>query len=147
VFLCIGFIGEHKGFDRAVHAFAQLPEGSAQLLVIGSLLYEDNPSARAYLDALSRLTSATPGALLEERYLSDSDFDLYIRAASVVILPYRFAASSGVAARARLLGTKVIAAAVGGLPEQVGSGNVVVETDEELATALRACTDTSTSRS
>ncbi|HSL58804.1 MAG TPA: glycosyltransferase, partial [Acidimicrobiales bacterium] len=49
VFLAIGFIQPHKGFDRAVRAFARLPEGSAELHVVGSVRVED-PAYLAYVE-------------------------------------------------------------------------------------------------
>jgi GT2 family glycosyltransferase/glycosyltransferase involved in cell wall biosynthesis len=135
LFLCVGFIGRHKGFDRAVRAFAELPRGVANLQIVGSLLYETN-EARAYADELRQLVEQVDGAHVEERFLDDDELDLWIQAADTVLAPYRSAASSGIVARARLLGTPVVAAAVGGLPEQLGSGDILVTTDDELTKAL-----------
>jgi glycosyltransferase involved in cell wall biosynthesis len=73
---------------------------------------------------------------MEERFLDDDELDLWIQAADAVLAPYRSAASSSVVARARLLGTRVVATAVGGLPEQLGSGDILVATDDELTKAL-----------
>jgi glucosyl-dolichyl phosphate glucuronosyltransferase len=135
LFLCIGFIGRHKGFDRAVRAFAELPSGMAKLQIVGSLLYETN-EARAYADELSDLVEQVDGACMEERFLDDAELDLWIQAADAVLAPYRSAASSSVVARARLLETRVVATAVGGLPEQLGSGDILVTNDDELTKAL-----------
>lgn len=135
VFVCIGFLGPHKGFDRAVEAFARLPQGAARLYLIGSALY-DTPEVRKHVEFLRSRVSGLPGARLEERFVEDAEFDLWIQAADAVLLPYRSAASSSVAARARLLGTRVIATPVGALPEQLGPRDILAGSDEELAQAL-----------
>jgi glycosyltransferase involved in cell wall biosynthesis len=142
LFLCVGFIGRHKGFDRAVHAFAELPRGVANLKIVGSLLYETN-DVRTYVDELRQLVERVDGAGMEERFLDDDELDLWIQAADAVLAPYRSAASSGVVARARLLGTRVVATAVGGLPEQLGSGDILVTSDDELTKALSDLTSAS----
>jgi GT2 family glycosyltransferase/glycosyltransferase involved in cell wall biosynthesis len=146
--LCVGFIGRHKGFDRAVRAFAALPTGSATLRIVGSLLYE-TAEERAYVNELRELISRVEGARLEERFLDDKELDLWIQAADAVVAPYRSSASSGIVARARLFGTRVVATAVGGLSEQLGPDDILVTTDDELKDALselvRAdCTEVST---
>jgi glycosyltransferase involved in cell wall biosynthesis len=135
VLVCAGFIGRHKGFDRALRAFAELPKGSASLLIIGSLLY-DTADERAYLDELRELAGRVDGARLEECYLNDEELDLLIQAADAVIAPYWSSASSGIVARARLFGTRIVATDVGGLPEQLGPDDVLVRTDDDLRDAM-----------
>jgi hypothetical protein len=53
-----------------------------------------------------------------------------------VVLPYRRSWSSGVLARAHRLGTPAIVSDVGGLGEQAGTDDVVVEGDEGLVNAF-----------
>ncbi len=69
--------------------------------------------------------------------MDDDTFDLWIAAADRLVLPYRRAWSSGALARARVLGTPVIAAAIGGLIEQTGEDDELFESDPELVTLLR----------
>ena len=61
---------------------------------------------------------------------------LWLAAADWLVLPYRRSWSSGVLARAQALGTPAIVAAVGGLPEQAGDGDMVFDDDEGLRAAL-----------
>ncbi len=136
VFLSIGFIQPHKGFDRSVRAFAGLDRRGAQLHVVGSVRVEE-PDFVAHLEELRALVAATPGAHLHAGYLSDEAFDLWLVAADTVVLPYRFIWSSGVMERARLYGRQVIASKVGGLADQAPEGTVLVEDDDALAAALR----------
>lgn len=137
IFLSIGFIQPHKGFDRAVRAFAALPPGAAQLHIVGSVRVEE-PEYLEHLDDLERLVKATPGAQLDTDYVSDTDFDRWVVAADTVVLPYRFIWSSSVFERAALYGTPVIATRVGGLADQAGErdGITIVDDDAGLARAM-----------
>ncbi|HEY9475001.1 MAG TPA: glycosyltransferase, partial [Mycobacteriales bacterium] len=138
VFLSIGFIQPHKGFDRAVHAFADLGVRHGRLDVVGSVRVEE-PAYLAYRDELAALVQGTQGAYLHDGFVSDELFDRWIVASDVVVLPYRSIWSSGVLERARLFGRPVIATAVGGLPEQAAASGVVLVSDEgELRRAMRA---------
>ncbi|SOD93755.1 glycosyltransferase family 4 protein [Blastococcus haudaquaticus] len=137
VFLCIGFIQEHKGFDRAVHAFSGLAAHGARLDIVGSTRL-DEPDFVAYLNELDRLCAATPGASLHAGYISDELFDRWIVASDAVVLPYRHIWSSGVMERAALYERPVIATRVGGLAEQAGDRLVtLVDDDAGLAAAMR----------
>jgi glycosyltransferase involved in cell wall biosynthesis len=74
---------------------------------------------------------------LHERWLSDEEFDRWLLAADAVLLPYREAASSGVAARARMLGTRIVSSGSGGLGEQLGARDIVAASDDDLVQAIR----------
>ena len=141
VFLSIGFIQPHKGFDRSVKAFARAAGGdhNGRLYVVGSVRV-DEPGYLAYLSELAEEISLTPGVELRQGYVSDELFDRWIVAADCVVLPYRAIWSSGIIERAKLYGTSVIATNVGGLKAQAESSAlvVVVEDDDELAEAVAA---------
>lgn len=138
IFLCIGFLGAHKGFDRAIAAFAAAtPDVPAKLFIVGSALY-DLPEISGHIASLRASAQATTGVTLVEQWLSDEEFDLWLQAADVVLAPYRQIFSSSVVARAKLFSRPAIVSDVGALPEQVGEGDVVVRSDEELAAAIEA---------
>lgn len=135
MFLSIGFIQPHKGFDRAVRAFAGMGAQGCRLDIVGSVRVEE----RAYLDyheELAGLVAATPGATLHTRWLSDEEFDRWLVASDVVVLPYRMIWSSSVMERAALYGRPVIVTAVGGLQGQGAGRAVVVDDDDALAAAM-----------
>jgi hypothetical protein len=73
---------------------------------------------------------------VHEQYVSDEEFDRWIVAADVVVLPYRHIWSSGVIERAALYDRAVIASRVGGLDAQARQGTVLVTDDEGLARAM-----------
>lgn len=143
VFLCIGFLQPHKGFDRAATAFRGLGEQGASLHIVGSVRVDD-PAALAHRRELEALEAQIPGVHLHVGFVSDEAFDRWIVAADTVVLPYRHIWSSSVAERARLYGRPVIATRVGGLADQLGEvpGNVVVDDNAGLAAALAAAVGT-----
>jgi len=94
-FVSIGFIQPHKGFDRAVRAFARLKETGVRLDVVGSVRVEDEKYID-YVEELRDLVEATPGVQLHEGFVSDERFDEWLLAADCLVLPYREIWSSGV---------------------------------------------------
>ncbi|MDH3682316.1 MAG: glycosyltransferase family 4 protein [Acidimicrobiia bacterium] len=136
LFVCIGFIQPHKGFDRAVDAFARarLADHGCRLAVVGSLRVEE-PEYREHFEQLRDLAAVSPGVDMYEGFVSDTDFDRWIVASDTVVLPYRLIWSSSVLERAVLLGRRAIATRVGGLAEQHPEVTVV-DDDDSLACAM-----------
>src|SRR5437867_4278856 len=128
LFLCIGFVQPHKGFDRAIRAFRSLPGDGLRLVVAGSVR-STTPEHLAHVDELRRLARGDGRIDLRLTVLSDAEFDRWIVAADRVLLPYREIWSSAVLQRVKLLGTPAIVSDVGGLPEQAGEKDVVVSSD------------------
>lgn len=121
VFLSIGFLQHHKGFDRAVEAFtlADLPRSSLHIVGSGRV---DHPDIGRYVASLERICARTSGVELHNRYVSDDQFDLWLTAADAVVLPYREIWSSGVVERARLFDKPVIASDLQQLRHQLSLG-------------------------
>lgn len=138
MFLAIGFIQPHKGFDRALRAFAALgtPPGAARLDIVGSVRVEE-PQYVAYLDELRAMTEGVDDARLHLGFIGDEQFDTWIVAADAIVLPYRYIWSSGVLERAALYQRAVIATRVGGVPDQARENTVLVDSDDELTDAMR----------
>jgi glycosyltransferase involved in cell wall biosynthesis/SAM-dependent methyltransferase len=135
LFVSIGFIQPHKGFDRAIRAFRRIPGEGIRLIVVGSVrtgLREHH----AYFDSLLRLAKGERGVEVRKAALTDEEFDRWVIASDAVVLPYREIWSSGVLERAKLLDRRVITTNVGGLAEQVRDGDVVAANDRELAEAM-----------
>ncbi|MGC2108162.1 MAG: glycosyltransferase, partial [Candidatus Korobacteraceae bacterium] len=136
IFLCIGFIQRHKGFHRAMQAFGRANLRDSELYVVGSLRTPDTESQR-YLAELNELAAGHSNIHLRESFVSDEDFDTWISASDIVVLPYSEIWSSAVLGRARLLGRPAIVSAVGGLPDQAGDRDLLFKTDEELILAFQ----------
>ena len=136
IFLCIGFIQRHKGFHRAIQSFMEANLGDAELFVVGSLRIVDDES-QAYLAELHCLARKTRDVHVVESFVSNEEFDTWITACDWVVLPYSEIWSSAVLGRAKLLQRPAIVSAVGGLPGQATSGDLLFTTDGELVRALR----------
>jgi glycosyltransferase involved in cell wall biosynthesis len=106
--LCFGRMLPYKGLDLLADALAILP-ATYELRVVGS-----GPETPA-LDALR----ACPGVTVENRWVPEADIGTLLGWSDALILPYREASQSGVAAAALAAGRPVIATRVGGLHEQL----------------------------
>lgn len=140
ILLMIGFLspeGPDKGYDRALAALQAAGDPALELHIVGSPI-RPGPATEALVGDLRAAAAASPQLVLHEQFVDDETFDRWVRAADAVLTPYRTASSSGVMARAQLLGTPVISSDVGGLREQAGPADTIVCDDEELATAIRA---------
>jgi len=124
--LAVGRLHPQKGYDVLLDALPML--GDAVVAVAG-----DGPLA-------SRLRTAAPGV----RWLGRRDdvADL-LAAADVVVLPSRWEARSLTAQEALLAGRPLVCTAVGGLPELVQDGALLVPPDDApaLGRAVRSLLD------
>lgn len=136
IFLCIGFIQRHKGFHRAVRAFAEARVPDADLFIVGSMRVP-NAENQSYLAELRAMIAVHSNVHLLECFISNEEFDTWIAASDYVVLPYCEIWSSAVLGRARLLERPAIVSSVGGLPDQVAEGDILFGTDEELARAFQ----------
>jgi glycosyltransferase involved in cell wall biosynthesis len=146
IFLCIGFIQRHKGFDRAMRAFEKAALTTAQLYVVGSLRLEYRDTIE-YVAELRALARSSRNIHLHERFLTNEEFDTWIAASDCVVIPYREIWSSSVAARARLFQRRAILSMVGGLPEQGADGDLFFNDEEELEQVFRRAVEARIDRS
>jgi len=138
IFLCIGFVQEHKGFDQAVRAFNDLNTDQAKLYIVGSTRV-DAPELIQYSNKLQSLVDSTDNCVYKSQYVSDYEFDAWIIAADTVLVPYREIWSSGVLERAKLYGKKVIASDVGGLGDQADESTALYTEYPGLVKAMKLC--------
>lgn len=134
VFLCIGFLHHAKGFHEALEAFESASSSheasDSELHIVGSAHASDS-FAQTYASELERQATRTPRAHIHNTYLEKVDFDTWLCAADVLILPYLGVASSGVGARASLYGTKIITRNLPNLVDQFPDAETF-ESIEEL---------------
>lgn len=131
----VGFIQPHKGFDRVIEAMRQVRNPRLQYKVVGSVRIAWDV-AHAYAQRLHEMTNGDGRCEVNETYLSDELFDMWMIASDYVVIPYRDIWSSGVAARARMLGRPAIAARTGGLAEQLIEGSKLFDDDAQLVEIL-----------
>lgn len=127
-----GYVRRYKGLDTLLSAWPAVRARRAATLVVAGDFYEDPAPYRA------QAAAAGEGAVrLMEGYLPDGDVEALLRAADVVVLPYRSATQSGVTHVAYALGVPVITTDVGGLAETVkpGETGLVVPPEDPAALA------------
>ena len=90
--LFFGLIRKYKGLDILLEAFGSLPD-DYQLVIAG----EPYGDFSEYAEAIERNPNKARIHLFDS-YIPDSDVKLYFSAADAVVLPYRSATQSGVAA-------------------------------------------------
>ncbi len=130
--LCFGRLLPYKGLDLLAAALARLgPRTDLVVRVVGQ-----GPES-ADLAALR----ARPEVQVERRWVPEAEVASLLAWADAVVLPYREASQSGVAAAALAAGRWVVATAVGGLPEQLAGaplGRLCAPTADAIAAALAA---------
>lgn len=113
VILFFGLLRPYKGVDTLLEAFRRI-EG-AELWIVG------NP--RMELEPLRKLATEAPGRVrFLTRFVEDAEIPALMRAADVVVLPYRDAEHSGVLYAALAFGKPLVLTAVGGFPEVAEQG-------------------------
>lgn len=130
--LSFGRLLPYKGLDLLAEAVARLPqEAPFALRVVGQ-----GPES-APLAALR----AAPGVTVENRWVPEEEVGRLLAWADALVLPYREASQSGVAAAAIAAGRWIVSTDVGGLREQLGgyAGAVLCPPDAaSLAAAIAA---------
>jgi len=117
LFSHLGLVREYKGVDVLLEAFSKIKSKNAVLEVVGEF-YDDK---KKYDDIVENL-NLDKNVKLTNKYITDDDMALHLRAADAVVLPYRNATQSGVAMIALACGTPVIASRVGMLAEVLEPG-------------------------
>ncbi len=130
--LCFGRLLPYKGLDLLAEAMAALGQREdLELRVVGS-----GPESSA-LDRLRGL----PGVRVENRWVPEDEVAAILAWSDALVLPYREASQSGVAAAALAAGRFVVATRVGGITEQldgVTMARLVAPEAGALAEALAA---------
>jgi glycosyltransferase involved in cell wall biosynthesis len=129
--LFFGRLLQYKGLDLLAEAITALPPGTGiAVRVVGR-----GPESPA-LNALRACRSVT----VENRWVAETEIGSLLGWSDAVILPYREASQSGVAAAAMAAGRPVIATRVGGLREQLANAPQAVLCDPDPYSLARAIT-------
>lgn len=140
--LFFGFIRPYKGLDVLIDALRALNDQDVFLTVVG----EPWGDARNLIEQ----SASAPNVELHLAYTSDNEAAKYFGRADLVVLPYRAATGSAVAAVAHHYDKPILATNVGGLPDVVMHGEtglLVPPNDvEALACAIKRVSREETDR-
>lgn len=131
--LFCGFVRPYKGLDVLLEALPTvLAQQPVHLLVAGEFWDDEGD----YRDQIRRL-GLEEAVTVDNRYIPDEELSAYLRAADVVVAPYRQATQSAVVQLAFGHGRPVITTDVGGLSEAVEDGRtgLVVPPEDPVALA------------
>jgi beta-1,4-mannosyltransferase len=109
VFLFFGGVRPYKGVPELIDAFRAVAGESTRLLIAGAAPNE------GFRTEIERTASTDSRIRLALAYVSDTDVQLYMNAADLVVLPFRDITTSGSVILAMSFGRCVIAPRFGGL--------------------------------
>lgn len=134
VFLFLGQIRPYKGVTDLIEAFRKIESSNIRLIIAGK------PGDATIMQFLQEQTAGDTRIRLIPAFVLDDDIQIYMRAADVVVLPYRHVLTSGAAVLAMSFGKPCIAPAMGGLPEVIGNSGFLYGTKQlpTLHAALKA---------
>jgi glycosyltransferase involved in cell wall biosynthesis len=121
--LFFGAIRPYKGLEYLVEAFQQIgsKRGGYRLIIAG----EPKKGSEEYFETVRqkvRTTSNVRQIIQRYEYVPDSETELYLKAADVMVLPYKQIFQSGVLFLAYSFGLPVVASDVGSFREDIVEG-------------------------
>jgi len=121
--LFFGGIRPYKGLEYLVRAFQRVAQRDERYrLVIAGEPKKEAAQYWSEVQAEIERDASRAQVIQEIRYIGDSETELYLKAADVMVLPYTYVCQSGVLFLAYNFGLPVIAADVGTLREDVVEG-------------------------
>ena len=113
-FVFLGGIRPNKGLETLCTAFRSLPGSNLHLIIAGKPW-----SPPGYVEQLKQLAEDDGRIRLIPRFVPDSEIQLYLKAADVVVLPFASILTSSSAILAMSFGRPLVVPAMGCLPELV----------------------------
>jgi D-inositol-3-phosphate glycosyltransferase len=122
--LFFGRLRPYKGLEHLLAAYQQLTMRSLdyRLIIAG----EPKKGSEEYLDEILQMIRSIDGQgrmICELQFIPDEDTELYLKAADVLVLPYKEIFHSGVLFLAHSFGLPVVAADVGPFREEIVEGS------------------------
>ena len=136
VYLAFGNISPYKGLERLLEVFSGLPGDNLTLLFAAKVYNE-------YGERLvERAAQTDPRIVIRtSRFFPNEEFQLYLNAADVAVLPFLDILTSGTVITALSFGRPVIVPAIGCLPELVDESMGIIYNPNQpgaLAQAMKA---------
>jgi D-inositol-3-phosphate glycosyltransferase len=121
--LCLGKIKPYKGIEYLLQAFKKLAAEDMQYRLV--IAGEVQKGSESYLESLVQMTPVELKkglVILKTQFIPDKDMELYLKAADVLVLPYKDIFQSGVLFLGYSFGLPVIATDVGSFREEIIQG-------------------------
>jgi len=121
--LFLGRIRPYKGIEHLLEAFQQLLKCDATYRVI--IAGEPKKGSEDYLDEIRRIVTrdfSQGEIILKFQFIPDEQMELFLKAADVLVLPYKDIFQSGILFLAYSFGLPVVATDVGSFREEIVEG-------------------------
>lgn len=123
VYLFFGKIRKYKGIDKLIECFNRITLSEKYLLIAGQSNIED------FNKNLQELVCNNCNVKYINKYIPDKEVQVFMKAADVVVLPYKRILTSGSAILAMSFGKPLIAPSMGCLPELIDPEGVLFYDD------------------
>lgn len=117
IYFCFGLLRPYKGLEDLIAAFDKLVEGANADNHPAELLIAGRPFDADYGNKLQQLASDNPRIKMIMRFVTDEELNELLYACDTVVMAHRKVNNSGVALMALSANRKLIAPALGALPE------------------------------
>lgn len=136
VYLFFGNIRPYKGVEQFLETFSALPGENLNLLLAAKVYNEYGTSLA------ERATQADPRIVVRSsRFFANEEFQLFLNAADVTVLPFLDVLTSGSAITSLSFGRPVIVPAIGCLPELVDNTTGIMYDPQDPAALSQAMRD------
>jgi len=121
--LCFGRIKPYKGIEYLLSALQRLAaeDGQYRLIIAGEVQKGNEKYLESLVQAMSREIE-NGQVILKTEFIPDEDMEIYLKAADVLVLPYKAIFQSGVLFLGYSFGLPVIVTDVGSFREEVVEG-------------------------
>ncbi|WP_114751715.1 glycosyltransferase family 4 protein [Pleomorphovibrio marinus] len=137
IFLFFGRFSDYKGFDIIVDAVNKLgPKNEILILVAGRII----ESYSEKFESLKRRCEQESFKFIL-KHVSEDEMEYCFMSSDYTIIPYKEASQSGVLFMSYAYGIPVIAANIGGFPEDIVEGKTGTTFQANSPTSLRDCLD------
>ena len=133
-FLHLGRIRPYKGLQELIEDFQKLEANDTKLIIAGK------PENKQLVEFVTKKVGGDSNIRLILRFVPDSEIQMYMNAADIMILPYRDILTSGAAILGMSFGKPIIAPRLGCIPDVLDdSGGFLYDPAEEdgLLNAMR----------
>ena len=132
VYAFIGGIRPNKGLEELIKAFSQIEDPQALLLIAGKTWPPDE-----YIKSLENLASGDGRILLRAEEIPDNEMQNYLKAADIIVFPFKRVLTSSSVILAMSFGRPVIVPRLGCPPELVGNdAGILYDPDDPPALSL-----------
>jgi D-inositol-3-phosphate glycosyltransferase len=123
VVLCFGRIRPYKGIEHLLAAFRLLAtKHSNYRLIIAGEPKKGSEEYRNDIEQIAKTEFTLDQIILKIQFIPDAEMELYLKAADVLVLPYKEIFQSGVLFLAYSFGLPVVATDVGSFREEIVEG-------------------------